>query len=717
MHSSVIQAAGVVVLFWWVVTACYAIIQFPGEWLDRLGQSTALVPLVAAATVIGGAQAWLRIWSAKRRTIELLRPDTARGLTCGIGRLPLIARDHTSTAELPSFEHIPDVPADWYPKWMERYAQSHPAHVALARDLLRTFNACAWLPATHIEGHHGGRSLLEHSMLIGYMMHRLGESWSYKGLRDRSGKRIILKLRDPAYEFKGDDPMLMIIGLAHDIGKIEAYIYDPGNPKKVLGIHHEHDLTGGKMLGRMPLVWDLPDDDRRALVQAVSHYHHPMRLPLASDRRAKDDRVVALMELLIRADFFGSRLEHEGRIDVTVDPSAAASASPELSDDAVFSAFTAIVLESGRINSADARFNVGSLCDGHGFEKPMLLINETAIRGALMSRLQLPDAMLLGDGRSRISIALLQELDARSALYKSHEGRAYSAENSLWNVDFCSRPAEGAKPVKKSGWSATIILDPKVIPGLETIDPYWWYAIINRPTMGQGRAYKKVPPAHARKYEAVTDPEQFEAQLRQARAHMERLMPGDHEGEATSDDFEPAPEMDEADASVADDRTDAEQPSSDNQDDQDDQEGQEGQEEVFVEPEYAQTAPDPEAPTPIVPLDPPVAKEAPRGMIPTVSEKNVAPIDITAALDRAMAAAQAGTAKAVRRGDHLFFSNLLLAKHTPEIDWVATRYKIRSFCQAKKVVAEFVETSDGENYFLAIRIRDSDAVEDPCAAT
>ena len=119
-----------------------------------------------------------------------------------------------------------------------------------------------------VKGGHGGRSLLEHSLLVAFQMQNLAMKWTYTGLRDRSGKRVSLKLRDDNYKFDPMDPIVLIVGLAHDIGKIEAYLYD--DTGEIVGSHHEHDLTGARMIARMPEMWDLPEADRQAMLLAYA---------------------------------------------------------------------------------------------------------------------------------------------------------------------------------------------------------------------------------------------------------------------------------------------------------------------------------------------------------------------------------------------------------------------------------------------------------------
>lgn len=493
MNQNVLRSAFTVVVFWWLGYSAWGLLLGEASWVEAWHASFVTMVLVAIGIVGGLAGVWTYIWSDKEVTRAMTQPDAVRGLGCNLGEVPLIAAEPAQAENLPAMDQVPDVPADFYAAWFRKYEKTHPQHAAMMDALLRIYEAKKDLPATHIAGGHGGRSLLEHSLLAGYFMDKLAHSWTYTGLRDRSGKRVVLKLRDASYKFNSEDPLIAIIGVAHDIGKIEAYIFDKKDPSKIVGIHHEHDLTGARMIARLPQAWDIPDVDRQAMFLAIAHYHHPMELPLSPDRRAIDDRTIALMELLIKTDFVTSRVESRGvePSEKEYEESGAQQANAELTPETLYQAFVDIINEHGRINSPDPRFNVASLCAGEGFDKPMLMLKEDAVRPALVKRLGLGSSHAGGDGRHQITIDLLDRLDKEGILYRAHDGVEYSAQNALWNVDFMVRATAGATPEKKSGWSAVIIIDPKPFPKIEQMDPYWWYAIIQRGSMGAGRAINK----------------------------------------------------------------------------------------------------------------------------------------------------------------------------------------------------------------------------------
>jgi hypothetical protein len=507
VNQHLLRATFTVFAFWWSVLFIWWFLDVGSPVLEAWHKSLSMFGLCAMGLACGMGLAWYWVWTDKQRTRALLQGETIRGLGCSIGELPIIAKEPARAERMPDWSAMqvvsPNLQDDWlkfFPEWFAKYGSSHPGHCALMRALLCIYEEHKTLPATHIAGGHGGRSLLEHSLCAGYYMNRLARSWKYTGLRDRKGNRVLLPLRDANYKFNQNDPLAAIIGVAHDIGKIEAFIYDSDSSTegraRIVGIHHEHDLTGARMLARMPEAWQIPDEDRRAIFLAIAHYHHPMELPLSPDRRGIDDRTIALMELLIRTDFVTARIEADG-----VEPTeqeyeergaaAGARIAIDVTSTSLWSEFVELLGEAGRINSSDVRFNIGTYCTGNGFAKPMLLLKEDAVRKALMSRLDLEDSGQMGDGRHQLTVDLMKLLDERRILYRSHDGTTYSYLNAIWDVDFLKREAGNAIPKKHTGWSAVIVIDPKEFPSIEEIPVYWWFAQINHGLMGGGRAINK----------------------------------------------------------------------------------------------------------------------------------------------------------------------------------------------------------------------------------
>lgn len=491
MFPQVFGYALTVFTFWWVVLGAWTV--FKGELelvelLQALEASISVLIIWLVGGVLGatGAVTWVVLQRQARK--EGLVADKVRGLACSIGPVPLNAVAPSRARVLPNFTGLPDVPPEFFPDWIARYKDTHPAHVRLVEAMLQVYEHSKHLPATHVVGGHGGRTLLQHSLLVSYQMQNLAFKWSYTGLRDRTGKKVLLKLRDGSYEFDPNDPLVLIVGLAHDIGKIEAFIFENG---KIVGSHHEHDLTGARMMARLPEMWEIPDADRVALLLAIAHYHHPMELPLSPDRRAIDDRTIAVMELLIKADFVASAIERKGVTPSEQDYNLEMDEreKSEITDEDLWIAFTEILNETGRINSADLNYNVGTICQIAGQNAMRLVLHEPSIRGALMRRLGIMEAVQMGDGRYPLTIRLLKQIDEHGLLIKDIKDLNYPAESALWSVSFFGRKKTRGtnEAARLTGWPASIVMLPSVTPFVAALPSYPWTGQVERGTMGQAR--------------------------------------------------------------------------------------------------------------------------------------------------------------------------------------------------------------------------------------
>lgn len=489
MFPQVFGYALTVFSFWWVVLGAWTVFNGEVELVPALEASfnVVLIWLIGGGLGAVGGITWVVLERQARK--EGLVADKVRGLACSIGPVPMNAKAPGRATTLPSFQGIPDVPAEFFPDWIARYEQTHPTHVGLVKAMLQVYEHTNHLPATHVVGGHGGRTLLQHSLLVSYQMQNLASKWSYSGLRDRTGKKVLLKLRDGSYEFDPNDPLVLIVGLAHDIGKIEAFIFENG---KIVGSHHEHDLTGARMMARMPEMWGIPDADRVALLLAIAHYHHPMELPLSPDRRAIDDRTIALMELLIKADFVASAIERKGVTPSEQDYTQEMDAreKSDLTDENLWIAFSEILNETGRINSADLNYNVGTICQVAGQNAMRLVLHEPSIRGALMRRLGLMESTQMGDGRHPLTVRLLKLIDEHGLLIKSFKDLTYPAESALWSMSFYGKKKTRGtnEAARLTGWPAAIVMLPSISPFVAGLQSYPWTGQVERGTMGEARA-------------------------------------------------------------------------------------------------------------------------------------------------------------------------------------------------------------------------------------
>ncbi len=200
------------------------------------------------------------------------------------------------------------------------------------------------LPATQHKGGHGGYSLVEHSMNVVVLMSRIGHKFRYYGVYDKNGK-LIHGLEDDEsrakgfYQFSKTDPILPLVALGHDLGKVLAFQYElPAEHwwtslvkqiRNLLGIKDkprlievtpgrlDHDVLSKRALMLIPEIFSLPVVARQDLLAAVGYHHHHafwgetdghMMTPLPWSE-AISDRQHALAALIDYVDEQTARLE------------------------------------------------------------------------------------------------------------------------------------------------------------------------------------------------------------------------------------------------------------------------------------------------------------------------------------------------------------------------------------------------------------------------
>ena len=354
------KAVVTVILLW---SLLLSLIWFPG-WLDiaeryKLG-------------VLGMLLAWLVgvvLWKAyafgfvKERTAERLkelwqdnRIEDARYEILSTSIPDDIKRGNFEIYQAPVPVTFNPLPKEIAPKWLLRrwpgfdeYKKRHPKHADVFLSILEVLSHYDSLPATHYKDGHGGYSLAEHSMNVVVLMSRIGHKFRYYGVYDKEGKLIHgleseSTIRRGYYQFNQNDPLLPLVALGHDLGKILAFIYDPPSRgrwsslmkqlRNLLGVKHkpelievvpgrlDHDVLSKRALMLIPELFSLPVSDRQDFLAAVGYHHHHafwgetdghMMTPLPWSE-VITDRQHALAALIDYVDEQTARLESGERI-------------------------------------------------------------------------------------------------------------------------------------------------------------------------------------------------------------------------------------------------------------------------------------------------------------------------------------------------------------------------------------------------------------------
>lgn len=297
-QNPLFRSVAVVTLSWYVALFVFSGLHGVPFWriIYVFPASVAIATMGAAAGF--ALSVFLQSGDRLIRAHEITRGSSAYGATVLLGsvpRVPAPARGSKSQAAT----ELAGMP--WWPMVKARA----PLHADAIQAVVATMLAIPRLPASPYPGGHGGRSLLEHSLAVSTEMLKQAPKWSYEGQRDKRGNiRVPLANPDQPHRFVGDDaPLLLLTGLAHDIGKMACYQVQqtPNEARlhRVMEIRPNHDTEGARMLRRVPEIMRLPLADRTALLMAVGYYHHPFALPSSG---WMTDRMRSLTELLAKAD-------------------------------------------------------------------------------------------------------------------------------------------------------------------------------------------------------------------------------------------------------------------------------------------------------------------------------------------------------------------------------------------------------------------------------
>lgn len=410
-----------------------------------------------------------------------LQGGTFNGIRSSIGPVPILA---PPAKRVKAKECLP-VESTRVKQWIEANKTTNPDYVNLFMAVWQTLSAHKTHPASHRKGGHGGRTLAEHCMAVADTALELAPTWSYDGVYiKRLGKspKLIIAKRDASYVFDPLDPIIPVLALAHDLGKIEAYKLQPdgtiitsetGTQQDDAGVMH--DRLGSRILARISEFWELPPNDTRALSRVISHYHHPSDFPVDKDGLSIDDRVTALMEFLILAD--KTTGQRESGISAAI---ANEDTISETEAEEIYVALVACLTEQGRINGTgdretDRAFKIGQKHGG------VVYMREEPLLAAMCKKLGV--SVELGRGRLVLLNRILNVLQEKSLLVTLHNDVDFNDYSPLYLVRFFHSETSAAL----ADWHQTIVIAPTAkhrelislvdMPGLTTvakiISPYF----------------------------------------------------------------------------------------------------------------------------------------------------------------------------------------------------------------------------------------------------
>lgn len=429
-------------IFYWLVFTIISLAKSPMEFMEALShwfnQTKYTLLLVALCSALAVASVLLKIYLNKKKILSNLRPDERLGIHCTKGPVP--AKD---------FLYIdPNAPmkplhGELLKKWIEtqnKIAQEsgkESVYVNLLEAVWRIYSQYEHFPASHRIGGHGDRRLYLHCHDVAEHCLRLAQSgWVYEGIFVKKRGRKPIKIHSPNSDnsvLNPNDPLIPIIGLAHDIGKLLCYEVDKqGSIIKNLEGNSTtqdddstgvmHDYLGPRILAQLPEFWALNARDRNAITLAMAFYHHPSAIPLKSNDMLLDERAAILMSLLIQADREVSASESGVDFNDEVD---------EDYSEEIYSAFANIISTFGRINGVGTPAIDRKNMIGMKYAN-CIVIRERPLRLLLLQQLNLTEEG--GDKRYDFTLQLLSILKERGLLYTQHENTDFSDYLPMYRV-------------------------------------------------------------------------------------------------------------------------------------------------------------------------------------------------------------------------------------------------------------------------------------------
>jgi hypothetical protein len=383
-----------------------------------------------------------------------LQGGSFNGVLSSIGPVPILA---PPARRAKAKECLP-IESERVKQWIEANKNTNPAYVNLFMAVWQTLSAHKTHPASHRKGGHGGRTLAQHCMAVADTALELAPGWTYDGVYiKRPGKspKLIVAKRDASYVFDPLDPIIPVLALAHDLGKIEAYklqadgsvlTSESDSEQDHAGV--KHDRLGARILARITEFWELSPMDTRTLSRVIAHYHHPSDFPVDKDGLSIDDRMTALMEFLILAD------KTTGQRESGISASAASEDTiSETEAEEIYAAFVACVTEKGRINGTgdreiDKTFKIGQKHAG------LIYLRDGPLLAAICRKLGV--SIEAGSNRFILLNRVLQILEDKGLLYSSHNGVHFKEYLPLFLVRFYH--SESTSVI--ADWHQTIVIKP-----------------------------------------------------------------------------------------------------------------------------------------------------------------------------------------------------------------------------------------------------------------
>ncbi len=460
------QSAAIVFCFWgfifWVYNA------------DKPADPTLAIS-VAIACFIATALAKSESISYRSSIRSNLSKEESRGVISSIGPVPFHTRKISLNKLLDTSLIRAHYPPEFRSKendliasYFSKYELSHPHYADLFDAILRLLTAPEHviMPATYAcdgtadnvfvdASAHGNRSLLMHSILVYDVMMSEAPQYADSYTPDRP-KRA----NNPLFKPDKNDPLIGILGLAHDIGKLRTFeLIQHENKLVARKIKRHHDAEGSRVISLLDAFWNpnIPAEDRAIIQNVMAFYHHPSDLPIKpaigdqSQEKYSSDRETALLWLLVKCDRMAGAIEHgesyEKARGTVLDLNLKVDLSNN-SQETIVESFIRFLASTSSVNSKAGRSVAFKATKN---DKTFLIFDEKEFIDNYADFIGKPEFKAMktsGNNPHPVSSNLLKILDPLGVVHRvetdSNSGMA--AELCLYSIDFFDPNEDGSKP-------------------------------------------------------------------------------------------------------------------------------------------------------------------------------------------------------------------------------------------------------------------------------
>ena len=336
-----LKNAAVVAAFWWCAVTVWGWVFLPSQHTSltsvltssntQLGMST-LQHLASLSALFILAWLWMLFRALRHRRVLFLSllPQEKNGLQSSLGSVsnflnhdqvfrPCIATRAIHTTDFLTLTSKTQEYAGII-QWIEEINITHPRHAKALLTcislLIKNQNVPAYPPIaqditqpkgpthTRVTLSSPGITLLNHSIRVAMCAKDHVLKYHYKGI-EHGG--FFVPATDLTFALSPRDPMVALVALCHDIGKLKAHIDSPLTA--VTRITGAHGVEAARQLAKLDCIQELPAQDQRALYFALTFNDNPSHCTLNKKAQIDDDRSAALMMLVIEAHEIAQTLE------------------------------------------------------------------------------------------------------------------------------------------------------------------------------------------------------------------------------------------------------------------------------------------------------------------------------------------------------------------------------------------------------------------------